>query len=143
MGAEPDPEQDDGMDHRAGPGSGVDLHLDLGLEAGGADGPGGSGGRRVALERALRDGVRSGRPAPRTRLPSTRKLAAETGLSRGTVKAAYDQLTAEGYLTARQGSGTVVADRPAPRRPAAGGGREIRTPRYDLRPGSPDVTTFP
>ncbi|MEV6010202.1 PLP-dependent aminotransferase family protein [Streptomyces sp. NPDC051976] len=116
----------------------MDLHLDLGT-----DGSGGSGGRRVALERALRDAVRSGRLAPRTRLPSTRKLAAETGLSRGTVKAAYDQLTAEGYLTARQGSGTVVADRPAPRRKTATGGRETRTPRYDLRPGSPDVTTFP
>lgn len=120
----------------SGVASGVDLHLELPV------GPGG-GGRRTALERALRDAVRSGRLAPGTRLPSTRKLAGEVGLARGTVKAAYDQLTAEGYLTARQGSGTVVADRPAPRPAAAGSGREAAAPRHDLRPGSPDVASFP
>ncbi|SFF08169.1 transcriptional regulator, GntR family [Actinacidiphila alni] len=120
--------------------SGVDLHLDLRLEL--PAGPGG-GGRRAALERALRDAVRSGRLAPGARLPSTRRLAEEAGLARGTVKAAYDQLTAEGYLTARQGSGTVVADRPAPRPAKPGGGPGTPRPRHDLRPGSPDVTAFP
>ncbi|WP_433889785.1 PLP-dependent aminotransferase family protein [Streptomyces sp. CA-111067] len=129
-------------------GSGVDLHLDLGRgDAGGAgDAEGGgeaAGGLRAALERALRDAVRAGRLAPGTRLPSTRKFAAETGLSRGTVKAAYDQLTAEGYLTARQGSGTVVAARPAPAAAPSGGAPAARPPRHDLRPGSPDVTSFP
>jgi GntR family transcriptional regulator/MocR family aminotransferase len=134
-------------------GSGVDLHLDLGRGGGGngaAAGPdeaggGGeaAGGLRAALERALRDAVRAGRLAPGTRLPSTRKFAAETGLSRGTVKAAYDQLTAEGYLTARQGSGTVVAARPAPAAAPSGGAAAVRPPRHDLRPGSPDVTSFP
>jgi len=122
----------------SGPGSpGVDLHLDL------AAAPG-SGGRRAALERALRDAVQGGRLAPAARLPSTRRLADQLGLSRGTVKAAYDQLIAEGYLTARQGSGTVVSERPgapSPARPPAAGAEP--PPRHDLRPGSPDVTSFP
>lgn len=100
-------------------------------------------GRRAALERALRDAVRAGRLAPQTRLPSTRALAAEFGLSRGTVSAAYDQLVAEGYLIARTGSGTVVAGRPITGEPAAPSSRGLPKPRYDLRPGSPDVSAFP
>ncbi|HEU0042726.1 MAG TPA: PLP-dependent aminotransferase family protein, partial [Jiangellaceae bacterium] len=112
---------------------GVDLHLELDSAA----------GRRAGLERALRDAIRTGRLAPETRLPSTRSLAAELELARGTVSAAYDQLVAEGYLSARTGSGTVVAGRseltprPGPTTPDA------PPPRYDLRPGSPDVATFP
>jgi GntR family transcriptional regulator / MocR family aminotransferase len=111
---------------------GVDLHLDL--DAG--------GGRRFALERALREAIRSGRLAPQAKLPATRVLAAELGLARNTVAAAYEQLVAEGYLTARTGSGTTVVGLPA--RPAAVISRTQDTaPRYDLRPGSPDVGTFP
>ncbi|MFJ5546543.1 PLP-dependent aminotransferase family protein [Streptomyces sp. NPDC093225] len=114
--------------------AGVDLHVDLDA----------AGGRRAALEHGLRDAIRTGRLLSRARLPSTRRLAAELGLSRGTVQAAYDQLTAEGYLTARRGAGTVVAA------PLAGTGgspaaedRGPTTPAHDLRPGSPDVATFP
>ncbi|TYB51023.1 PLP-dependent aminotransferase family protein [Nonomuraea sp. PA05] len=80
-------------------GSGVDLHLELPV----------STGRRRALEEALRQAIGDGRLPPGTRLPSTRALAAELRLSRGTVSAAYDQLVAEGYLTTRPGSGTQVA----------------------------------
>ncbi|MGW3358759.1 MocR-like pyridoxine biosynthesis transcription factor PdxR [Streptomyces bungoensis] len=115
-------------------GVGVDLHLE----------PDSADGRRAGLERALRDAVRDGRLTPGTRLPATRRLAAELGMSRGTAKAAYDQLVAEGYLTARQGSGTRVA--PMPPSPAAEvpqAGARARAPRYDLRPGSPDVGAFP
>ena len=79
---------------------GVDLHLELDPAS----------GRRAGLERALREAIRAGRLAPYTRLPSTRSLALELDLARGTVSAAYDQLIAEGYLSARTGSGTVVAD---------------------------------
>jgi GntR family transcriptional regulator / MocR family aminotransferase len=112
--------------------SSVDLHLDLGA----------AGGRRFALERALREAIRSGRLAPQARLPSTRVLAAELGLARNTVAAAYEQLVAEGYLAARTGSGTTVVGLPA--RPAAVISRTpSAAPRYDLRPGSPDVSTFP
>jgi GntR family transcriptional regulator/MocR family aminotransferase len=114
-------------------GVGVDLHLE----------PDAAAGRRAGLERALRDAVRDGRLAPGTRLPATRRLAAELGLSRGTAKGAYDQLIAEGYLTARQGSGTEVARLPTTSLEAPDGRARARAPRFDLRPGSPDVGTFP
>jgi GntR family transcriptional regulator/MocR family aminotransferase len=111
----------------------VDLHLDLTAPS----------GRRAAIERALRDAIRSGRLAAGAHLPSTRALSAELGTSRGTVTAAYDQLIAEGYLTARHGSGTTVADLTALSAPAPNGPAQKAAPRYDLRPGTPDVTTFP
>ncbi|MET8447445.1 MocR-like pyridoxine biosynthesis transcription factor PdxR [Streptomyces sp. NPDC005209] len=114
-------------------GVGVDLHLE----------PDAADGRRVGLERALRDAVRDGRLAPGTRLPATRRLASELGISRGTAKAAYDQLVAEGYLTARQGSGTQVASLPSVDAAAPQAAAHARAPRLDLRPGSPDVGAFP
>jgi GntR family transcriptional regulator / MocR family aminotransferase len=114
-------------------GVGVDLHLET------DDGE----GRRAGLERALRDAVRDGRLAPGTRLPATRRLAEELGVSRGTAKAAYDQLVAEGYLTARQGSGTRVASLPSLDSGGPEAAARARTPRFDLRPGSPDVGAFP
>ncbi len=116
---------------------GVDLHLEVGT------GRGTGAGRRAALERALRDGIRSGRLAPQAKLPSTRSLAAELGLARGTVNAAYDQLIAEGYLQARTGSGTIVADLRAAPPATAPHAVDDDHPRYDLRPGTPDVTSFP
>ena len=115
--------------------SGVDLLLEL---------PGTR--RRAGLEDALRDAVRSDRLAPGTLLPSSRALAAELGLARNTVADAYGQLVAEGWLTARQGAGTRVADRMTPaagrapaRPPAMAAGRRS----YDLTPGHPDLAGFP
>ncbi|WP_333736476.1 MocR-like pyridoxine biosynthesis transcription factor PdxR [Streptomyces sp. IBSBF 2806] len=113
---------------------GVDLHLE----------PTGPHLRR-GLTDALREAVRSGRLPPGARLPSSRSLAADLGIARNTVADAYGDLVAEGWLTARQGSGTRVAERtvvpPAgdatPRRP------ERRGPAYDLRPGTPDLGSFP
>ncbi|NOM65579.1 GntR family transcriptional regulator, partial [Corynebacterium silvaticum] len=46
--------------------------------------------------------------APGDHIPSSRTLAAQLGVSRGTVVAAYEQLTAEGYLLASHGSGTTI-----------------------------------
>src|SRR4051812_45586290 len=111
--------------------------LDLHLELAGA-------GRRAGLENALRAAVRDGRLAPGVRLPSSRALGVDLGLARNTVADAYGQLVAEGWLTARQGSGTRVAQRavtrePAARRPEPGSGPA----RYDLGPGRPDVAAFP
>jgi GntR family transcriptional regulator/MocR family aminotransferase len=64
---------------------------------------------RVQLERELRDAIRSGRLAAGERLPSSRALAAELGISRGLVLECYSQLQAEGFLTSRSGSATRVA----------------------------------
>ena len=71
-------------------------------------------GLRVQLERGLRQAIASGSLAPGTALPPSRVLAAELSVSRSLVVAAYEQLLAEGYLEARQGSGTRV-------RPQGGG----------------------
>ncbi|MEU9226344.1 PLP-dependent aminotransferase family protein [Streptomyces massasporeus] len=116
---------------------GSDLHLEL-------TGP---GGRRAALIRALREAVRNGRLAPGTRLPPYRSLAADLGVARNTVADAYAELVAEGWLTARQGSGTRVAERAEPLRPAARVPKKAppraRGPRHDLMQGTPDVSAFP
>jgi GntR family transcriptional regulator / MocR family aminotransferase len=101
------------------------------------------GGRRAGLERALRDAIRAGRLTPGTRLPSTRTLAADLGWARGTVAAAYAQLTAEGWLAGRAGAGTVVAAAAHAGAAAAPAQRPERPPRYDLNAGSPDVSSFP
>jgi GntR family transcriptional regulator/MocR family aminotransferase len=58
---------------------------------------------------AIKGQIASGLLGPGARLPSTRTLAAEWGVSRTTVTAAYEQLIAEGYLEARQGARTRVA----------------------------------
>ncbi|MGH3297671.1 MAG: PLP-dependent aminotransferase family protein, partial [Trebonia sp.] len=115
--------------------SGVDLHLEL------------SGHRvRAGLESALRDAVQTGRLPQGTRLPSSRALAADLGVARNSVAEAYGQLVAEGWLTAKQGSGTRVADAAAPAQARAADTQSARgtpTGRYDLRSGSPDLSAFP
>ncbi|MER5480264.1 PLP-dependent aminotransferase family protein [Streptomyces sp. NPDC002734] len=116
---------------------GSDLHLDLS----------GPGSRRAVLIRALREAVREGRLAPGTRLPPYRSLAADLGLARNTVADAYAELVAEGWLTARQGSGTRVAERAAPpssrrRRPHRVAGQPAG-PAHNLRQGAPEAASFP
>jgi GntR family transcriptional regulator/MocR family aminotransferase len=59
--------------------------------------------------RALRRRILGGRMRPGSRLPSTRWLASELGISRNTALLAYEQLIAEGYLTAGSHAGTYVA----------------------------------
>jgi GntR family transcriptional regulator/MocR family aminotransferase len=101
---------------------------------------------RRQLERQLRDAIRSGRLGAGSVLPPSRVLAEELGVSRGVVVDCYSQLTTEGYLMARTGSGTRVAYAPvppresAPERPAAGAATKIR---FDLRPGQADFHAFP
>ncbi len=95
------------------------------------------------IEQGLRDAIRAGRLVPGTALPSTRSVARELGVSRGVVTEAYAQLVAEGYLVARQGAPTRVAEAPEPSAP---GGRASRRPSpapYDLMPGRPDLAAFP
>jgi GntR family transcriptional regulator/MocR family aminotransferase len=57
----------------------------------------------------VRAAILNGRLAPGDRVPATRVLAEDAGISRNTVAGAFDQLLAEGYLEGRVGSGTYVA----------------------------------
>jgi GntR family transcriptional regulator/MocR family aminotransferase len=61
------------------------------------------------IHRALRNAILSGQIGGGSRLPSSRVLATELGVSRNAVLAAYGQLVTEGYLSGRVGSGTYVA----------------------------------
>ncbi len=104
---------------------------------------------RAQLEASLREAIRGGRLRAGERLPSSRELARELGVSRGMVQDCYGQLLAEGYLTSRTGSATRVADisgqaaadQPAPAPP----GRLLPEPPLiaDFRPGVPDLSSFP
>lgn len=112
---------------------GLDLHLSF------------TGTRlRAGLTTALRDAIRSGRLEPGVRIPSTRALAEDFGLSRSTVTEAYATLIAEGWLTARHGSGTRVAERrhaplEKPRPVSDLAARPIQA----LDPGAADYAEFP
>ncbi|PWT97596.1 MAG: PLP-dependent aminotransferase family protein, partial [Terriglobia bacterium] len=70
---------------------------------------------RQSLQRqlyaALRRAILEGRLGPGARLPATRLLAEDLGISRNTVAAAFEQLWAEGYVEGRVGSGTYVASK--------------------------------
>lgn len=68
----------------------------------------GQGPLSAQISRSFRRAVLAGELSPATRLPSSRALAQELGVSRNTVLLAYDQLLAEGYVVGRGGSGTYV-----------------------------------
>jgi GntR family transcriptional regulator/MocR family aminotransferase len=101
-------------------------------------------GRQAAVEQAIRDAIVGGALQPGAALPSTRALAAELGLARGTVVAAVEQLRAEGILETRPGATTRVAHVPppvvdvAPPRSAP-----PDAPEADFLSGDPDLTLFP
>lgn len=67
------------------------------------------------LYRQLREAIRAGRLAAGEKLPPSRLLAGQLGLSRKTVAEAYARLTYDKLLVGRVGSGTFVADDLAPR----------------------------
>jgi GntR family transcriptional regulator/MocR family aminotransferase len=99
---------------------------------------------RTQIEDQLRDAIRSGALRPATRVPSTRDLARQLGVSRRVVVNAYAQLDAEGYLVVRQGAQPRVSSNatgsssatPMPPRP-------VPAPRFDLRASVPDLSGFP
>ena len=62
------------------------------------------------LDGSLRRLILSGTLAPGQKLPSTRELSNDLGISRITVKSVYEQLVAEGYAQAKTGAGTYVAE---------------------------------
>jgi GntR family transcriptional regulator/MocR family aminotransferase len=107
---------------------------------------------RSQLETGVRDAIREGRLRGGERLPSSRELARELGVSRGMVQECYSQLLAEGYLTSRSGSATRVADvgawqaarperGPADAAPGQPAGRAALI--ADFLPGVPDLSSFP
>jgi GntR family transcriptional regulator / MocR family aminotransferase len=109
---------------------------------------------RAQLEAGLREAIRGGRLRAGERLPSSRELARELGVSRGMVQDCYGQLLAEGYLTSRTGSATRVADvssKQARDQPVAGPAAAPRPGRHcseppliaDFEPGVPDLSSFP
>jgi len=125
---------------------------------------------RAQLEASLREAIRGGRLRAGERLPSSRALARELGVSRGMVQDCYGQLLAEGYLTSRTGSATRVADisgrqpgdQPAGFRPAPSPSAPMAIPPAispsalspgrspagppliaDFKPAVPDLSSFP
>jgi GntR family transcriptional regulator/MocR family aminotransferase len=95
------------------------------------------------LERSLRENIRCGRLPAGTRLPSTRGLAIELGVSRGVVTEAYGQLSAEGYLETRQGACVRVARAVRATVPRAPARSLLPTFPYHFHPGLPDLAGFP
>ncbi len=91
----------------------------------------------------MREQIRSGRLPADTRLPSTRGLARELGISRGVVTEAYGQLSAEGYLATSQGAPVRVAKtvRATSERPPARS--LLQSFSYNFHPGLPDLADFP
>jgi len=130
----------------------VELHIDL-------TGP---RGHRDEIYRQIRAAILDGRIRAGDALPPTRELAQRLIVSRTTVSAAYDRLSAEGFLAGRIGAGTFVTSaspsRPLepPADPAAGVAALPEwealpdpprpfsaVPEFDFRPGIPDVGRFP
>lgn len=104
------------------------------------------------IQRFLKKEVTEGTLHPGTRLPSSRRLADDLGVSRSVVVEAYGQLVAEGYLEAVQGAGTRVVrhlDRAVPGPPVPSllddghAGRRDPAVRWDLRPGAATYPTSP
>jgi GntR family transcriptional regulator/MocR family aminotransferase len=91
----------------------------------------------------LRGAVRDGRLRAGERMPSSRVLARDLGVSRRLVVEAYAQLAAEGYLLARRGSGTIVNPVGAGAAAQPAGERERPPLDYDFFPGAPDLAGFP
>lgn len=104
---------------------------------------GGETALQEQIEASLREQIRSGRLAGGTRLPSTRGLAAELGVSRGVISEAYGQLAAEGYLQTRQGAPVRVAGTVRVGGPRAPTRSLLPEFDHDFRPGVPDLAGFP
>ncbi|MEX5259735.1 PLP-dependent aminotransferase family protein [Kocuria sp. CPCC 205263] len=94
----------------------------------------------------LRQAILEGTVGAPHHLPSSRRLAAELGVSRGVVVRAYEQLTGEGYLESHGAGGTRVAVRADVRTPVSTDPPRPRDepshPVIDLTPGRPSDTPF-
>ncbi len=102
----------------------------------------------------VRAGIENGRLPPHTKLPSTRDLAQIWDVSRNTLRNAFDQLIAEGYLEAIVGRGTFVAEQPTPplaaapavpkerKRPISQIGRALESLGRSVHRAAPPTTGF-
>ena len=115
--------------------------------------------RTAQIYQHLLDAVVDGRLAAGDRVPPSRDLAAQLGVSRGTVTTAYDRLTAEGFLTSRVGAGTFVSGDAVAAGTRTAPAGEVRPRRvwstlpppvpdgpaseFDLSVGGPDNALFP
>ncbi|MFC0007692.1 MocR-like pyridoxine biosynthesis transcription factor PdxR [Micromonospora siamensis] len=95
------------------------------------------GGRAEWLARRLRAAIAGGQLPVGSRLPASRVLAADLGVSRGVVTEAYQRLTEDGHVAGRGRAGTVVVARPGP----AGG--HAPPPVTAPDPAYPDADLFP
>ncbi|WP_425314778.1 PLP-dependent aminotransferase family protein [Streptomyces ambofaciens] len=124
-----------------------------------------SGGKSEWLAQQIRLALADRRLPVGSRLPATRVLAGELGVSRGVVTEAYQRLVEDGYVAGRGRNGTIVVSAPAtttaakPPTPASPSSRRsvfttepgadvfdaIRTTRarIDFSPGLPDLAAFP
>lgn len=114
-------------------------------------------GLSQSLAEQIRGSIRSGTLAAGDRLPSSRDLAKQIGVARGTISSAYELLLAEGLLESRVGSGTFVSipmdysktsdeidypDVKAKEIPEPNAD-PLQTCKIDLRPCRPSVAEFP
>jgi GntR family transcriptional regulator / MocR family aminotransferase len=96
------------------------------------------------IEDQIRQAIRTGSLKAGARIPSTRDLARQQGISRRVVVEAYSQLAAEGYLVLRQGARPRISEATRPREVASSSSAtRAAAPRFDLRPSAPDVSSFP
>jgi GntR family transcriptional regulator/MocR family aminotransferase len=98
----------------------------------------------VQIEDQVRTAIRSGALAVGARLPSTRELAQQLGISRPIVVDAYAQLAGEGFLTLRAGAAPRVS--PGRAQGLAHSTRKTLSatpPRFNFLPAVPDLSAFP
>src|SRR5260221_13269511 len=99
---------------------------------------------RAQIEDQLRCAIRDGRVKRQAPLASTRDLALQLVVSRPIVVEAYAQLAAEGYVVLRQGARPRVAEVvKASRQSLQPATATHAPPRFDFRPGTPDLSAFP
>ena len=104
----------------------------------------GRGTLGAQIEDQLRRAIRDGSLKAGARIPSTRDLARQLGVSRRIVVDAYAPLAAAGYLVIRQGARPKVSEAALPRETSLEeAGLSPPVARFDLRPGAPDVSSFP
>jgi GntR family transcriptional regulator / MocR family aminotransferase len=98
---------------------------------------------RSALERSLREAIVSRAFRAGVRLPASRALAQQLGVSRRVVSDAYGQLVAQGFLLSRDREAPVVAAVQLRILVRAEPEPQIPPPLYDLSATRPDVSLFP